>query len=328
VSDRVDVLVGSDERFVPGLVVTLRSLAERLDPARSARAFVLDSGITASSRRLVEDALAGTSVDPVWLDVDTAAYADLPVTHHFTAAVYAPLTFERLIPDDVGRLLKLDVDVLVRDDVGALWDTDLGGAVLGAVRDLWLWQVRPAYLPDHELDGVPAGVPYFNAGVQLVDVERWRTEDVGVRALTMKRERPDRFPLQDQALLNTLLWDQWFELPARWNMTHATYKFASAARSPLPDEFDDLRRDPGIVHFTTSRKPWLAACPHPFRAEWRAVWRRTAGPSQSSSEWSAAVHDTSPRSCVEAAVRRRALGSEAFWRVRPAVSRARARLTR
>ena len=65
-------------------------------------------------------------------------------------------------------------------NLSALWKTDLDGKVLGAVEDTLSPRLERR---DPELDKVPRVARYFNAGVLLIDLERWRKEYVTERAL-------------------------------------------------------------------------------------------------------------------------------------------------
>src|ERR1700754_1405959 len=95
----------------------------------------------------------------------------------------------------------MDVDTLVLGDLGELFTLDLGGRVLAAAiepSDPTLGS--PRGLEHHAEVGLPPDLPYFNAGVLVIDLDRWRADEVGVRAVEhVRRWAPDRM---DQDALN------------------------------------------------------------------------------------------------------------------------------
>src|SRR3546814_10949735 len=60
-------------------------------------------------------------------------------------------------------------------DIAALWNLSLGDKVLGAARNLF-------FVRHDDLD-LPAGADYFNAGVLLMNLKRWREADGTARLI-------------------------------------------------------------------------------------------------------------------------------------------------
>jgi len=95
-------------------------------------------------------------------------------------------------------------------------------------------------------------VPYFNAGVLIIDLDSWRRAHVGERALSfIAQYRP---ALMDQDALNAVVSGQWLELDPMWNTI--TYWFRSRSRQR---RYSALLRRARIVHYAGHRKPWLRA---------------------------------------------------------------------
>ncbi|KAG7093047.1 hypothetical protein E1B28_009341 [Marasmius oreades] len=192
--------------------------------------------------------------------------------------------------DAVGHLptewvLLLDSDILVRHDLGELWNLNLQGKMFAAVRDI-------GFPMGHE--GVQRG-PYFNAGVMLIDLAKFRTRLDSL--VEVVGERPQT-AYKDQDALNVFN-GEWQEIGVEWNATGlGTYaKMHAADRAAVwPNgELDKLKRSAKIVHFTGpvhpslsrvldkynqpwTSKPWgCAGAPgHPFASDWFAVLGRTA----------------------------------------------------
>ncbi|PIL36627.1 hypothetical protein GSI_00316 [Ganoderma sinense ZZ0214-1] len=181
----------------------------------------------------------------------------------------------------VDRVLYLDADVLVRGDLTGLWETDLGGKALAAAPDV----------------GVPIGhdaigrMPYFNAGVMLMDLTLMRKDLVSLYALGAEMENSQ---FRDQDALNVHFRDNWQAVSLKWNAqglgTYAKYHTPDRVALDL-----EAMANPSIVHFTgalhpslsavinpfvqpVTGKPWgyIGAPGHPYAEEWWEVCETTA----------------------------------------------------
>lgn len=101
---------------------------------------------------------------------------------------------------DCDKVLYLDIDVLVRDSLKPLWDTDLGDNWLGACIDLFV-ERQNAY---KQKIGMADGEYYFNAGVLLINLKKWRQHDIFKMACEWVEQYKDVMQYQDQDILNGL----------------------------------------------------------------------------------------------------------------------------
>ncbi len=170
-----------------------------------------------------------------------------------STATYRRAFLADLIPG-LDRILYLDADLIVRASLSDLWSTDLTGAALGAVVDPWMATIgaMSAAFPDG----------YFNAGVLLIDLAKWRDEQVSARFVDDIRRRrrsgeDPRAHSHDQTPLNEVLRGRWRALSPRWNFTtHLTPRLAGELAIPASD-YAAMAADPAIVHFLGSHKPWV-----------------------------------------------------------------------
>jgi hypothetical protein len=104
--------------------------------------------------------------------------------------------------------------------------------------------------------------PYFNTGVMLVDLRRWREEES--QAMKLAGEAGEKCQWYDQTVINYLLRERIGTLPEEWN-----WQIES-----LP-----VDRDISAIHFTTGKKPWLYLGPDVRFRIWRAYYALAAGSS-------------------------------------------------
>ena len=192
-------------------------------------------------------------------DVDTAGWNPI---------VLARLLPDRLLPEEVHRVIYLDGDTIVRRSLRPLWKTDMKGCAVGAAPEPTCSLRRKAAL------GL-AGKPYCNAGVLLIDLDAWRKQETGRQILDYYRENGGHLFANDQDAINGSQKDSLYILSGTWNYhnTYDIYRYRLLRKNcdyPVPSgrEVAAFRRNPHIVHFLGEERPWRAGCPHRFTGEY------------------------------------------------------------
>lgn len=182
-----------------------------------------------------------------WYDLDRSDMfrdiaARMPENKRLSNIVYARLMIDRLVGPDVERILYLDCDMLVREDVAELFALDLEGKAIAAVRDsIGVFITNRRDLKQNRDLFDPADY-YFNAGMVLIDVARWRDANIIGRMEAAFASGVMQRIYYDQDLLNLVFKDNWLKLPWRWNVVDARHAHDGV--------------DPAIVHYTGPTKPW------------------------------------------------------------------------
>lgn len=243
------------------LAVAVGSLAEH-HTSGDLTIYVIHDGFDADDRALV-DAVSGTH-HLRWIDADLTGLNRAHLPEHLPRAALFRLVAPALLPDDVERIVYLDADLIVTDDLHELLTAPLGDAALGAVRDAWIEVAGSPHGPPFSELGMAAEAPYLNSGVLVIDVARWKDEQIADQCLD--RLAQHRLPYADQCALNAVFEGAWAELPPRWNVQTATGTAASHDTDLIRLlAVQDALASPAIVHFT-GRKPWID--PTVVRGDW------------------------------------------------------------
>jgi lipopolysaccharide biosynthesis glycosyltransferase len=174
----------------------------------------------------------------------------------------------------LDRVLFLDADLLVLDDLSKLWNVNLGTSVLGAVADAAVPTCcAPRGVKAWREREIPPDTPYFNGGVLLISLARWR--ELRITELACEYFQTAAGPLDylHQEALNAVLPGRWHQLSRRWNLLASL-----DGRKHYRQEIGAWK-DPGIVHFAGRMKPWLAPIGGPFDALYRAELHQLRAPS-------------------------------------------------
>lgn len=166
--------------------------------------------------------------------------ADVP--HHMlrstqlTKAIYYRCYLAALLPSDVGKVLYLDSDTIVLKGIGSLYHRSMDGSTVAGALDL-----------NSESLGRNLDTPhYINSGVLLINLDRWRAEQVTARCIGWVAANPSLARLGDQCAINAVLKDQLQLIEPHWNcyVRLPTGKMSVAS--------------PSILHFIGLAKPWKA----------------------------------------------------------------------
>jgi lipopolysaccharide biosynthesis glycosyltransferase len=200
----------------------------------------------------------------------------LPGLRRLTRAAWLRLFLPETLPG-LRRVLYLDVDLVVQRSLHALWSMDLGSNWVAAVSDITDVTHSPAL---YRRVGFSRPEEYFNSGVLLIDLERFRRERVAEQALQFAADHPERVLLADQDPLNVVLRTHRLPLPLEWNVLAPIFEGGIVARE-FPFSEEQTRRaraQPAVVHYSGPWKPWHHRARHPLRHLYADYRKQTPWP--------------------------------------------------
>jgi lipopolysaccharide biosynthesis glycosyltransferase len=198
------------------------------------------------------------------LRVDSKPFQDFPTLagRHST---YFRLLIPDLIPDD--RCIYLDSDIFCACDLSDLANFETRDHPVALVPEAPI-EKSPDLLVFKRL-GERARGDYFNAGVSLINCERWRKENLKEQCFEFIADNQP--PYWDQSALNFVLHGRIAKLPKHYNRL-------SNVRSNWPFFRSPSNCSRHLVHFVDFPKPWsrFGRWVHPFGKLWWQAYRQTA----------------------------------------------------
>lgn len=265
-----------NERYAPGLAVTVLSLMEQKVDVRPVLLYVLADKLGPQTKlALVQSWPQELTVQ--FLAPSAERFSQCNMRDGVSPAVYFRLLLPECIPYE--RVLYLDSDLLIIRDIGELWDTDLRGSPLGAVQELGNPTVGDPYgLPGYHELHLPQNQPYINSGVLLMDLTQWRRACLSERVLAFCEHERKNTLYWDQDGLNAILGNQTLLLDPRWNVgLEALQRYCpwKADTKWKQETVALVKDDPWIVHFLL-KKPWEQRLEHLYAPLFEEYWERTA----------------------------------------------------
>lgn len=181
-----------------------------------------------------------------------------------TPEAYLRIVAPQNLPDDVDRMLYLDIDTLVVSDLSELFTLDIKSKIIAACTG-WCEPERKTML------GLDVCDSYFNSGVMLINIPLWKKYDISERTLRYINDYGKPLPRWDQDALNHVLKQKWEKLPGIYNtrfcgninFTPDLYKYLY---NIIMGNDESLKKDmlsqllcPKIIHYTGwgQCKPWF-----------------------------------------------------------------------
>ncbi len=223
-------------------------------------------------RRKIEALVKEANCNITFIAFDIKLVDGLKDCSYLGPAAYYRLFVPELINVKDDQILYLDSDVLVRGSVRTLLGTALNGNVVAARPVYWTdqWKKLCVSLKRSE------DIPYFNSGVMVIDLLKWRQENITEKTISFIREHPDRIRFADQCALNYVVGPSFKFLSPEWNVTMAYWQTKPTSDLDFA-EYEDIvaaKNNPLLVHYNGPSKPWHLSNTHPWKNAYISIRRR------------------------------------------------------
>lgn len=235
----INIALSTDETYAKYCIVAITSIKESQKDFEKINIFVLTKNLSLKTQKLFTD------LNTEKFKVNIINTANIDVSN-----LQINLPRERVLPDsayyrliaadllkDCEKLLYLDCDIIVKDSLLHLWQKDLSNYFFAAVKDTaGEFFLKEMNAPEHKKS-------YFNSGVLLINLKKWREESGLERCKGFVRNPYIKPRFNDQDILNfTFKDDEILFIDKKWNF-----------QQYFP------QKDVGncaIIHYVTPNKPW------------------------------------------------------------------------
>lgn len=166
---------------------------------------------------------------------------------------YCRLFLDKLLPEEVEKVLYLDGDVLNTGSLKELWNLDMGESSAAAVIDC----LGEKY---YELLGLEKNARYCNSGVILFNLDKWRKDCMGDKVRKYVHDNNGYVFFMEQTVFNAVMQGKIKILHPKYNtysmMQTMSYedlmKLRNVKRFYKKNEIEEAINNPILVHMTSS----------------------------------------------------------------------------
>ena len=279
----IHVIYASDDGYVRHLATSAKSLLDHLAD-EAVTLHILSNGISPESQRKLSEMVREKGQEIAFYELSDLESilrekAGTSRTGHFHVATMSRLLAGSILPEEIDRVIYLDSDTAVPGNIAELFHYDLQGNVIGMAGEPTIYPEIKEYL------GIGAKEPYFNAGVILFDLAKWREQGMEDKCFAFYRQMGEKISFADQDILNAVCRGQVQPLPQRFNFfsNFAWYHYGTLkkmapwyAHFETAEGYQKARKSPVVVHFAGDERPWIAGNRNYYRHIYEEHLAKTA----------------------------------------------------
>jgi lipopolysaccharide biosynthesis glycosyltransferase len=273
---KIDVVFSLDANYIQHFCVAITSLLEN-NLKNIERIFLITDIDKKQLVKTFSFILTKYYKTIVYLKIDDSIIKKFRVDSHISQAAYYRLFLPEILPNDIDKVLYLDSDIVVNEYLDSLFQLEFKSSTSkGNINELkctsgkdpeelYLFAVSEVRWQDlNRLQTIGlSGCKYFNSGVLLINLRKWRVENITKKLISIALNYKDKLKFHDQDVLNIAFENYWGELNYKFNTVNLDYL-----------EEKVYKKNYSIIHYTGGSKPWHFRNRHPLKAVyWYYLWK-------------------------------------------------------
>lgn len=215
----INIICASDNNYAVMLCAMLKSIEINHLTDEFISIYIIDNGIDKQNRDNIQRSIRSNKVELIWKNITddnsgilTTNNKNIDLKRH-----YSRLLMPYILPE-IEKVIYLDCDLLILDDLAELWKLNLDGFPIAAVQDNGLGRIGDGWqIPNYRELGLNPDSKYFNSGVLIIDLKKWRQENFSEQIIKCTEENIEHVVKWDQYGFNVIFQGRWKELKHEWN---------------------------------------------------------------------------------------------------------------
>lgn len=266
--DQVPIMLSCNNGYVKIASVLIESILKNSSNNHTYKIFILNTDITNENKQILVDQVSTNNnfeVDFINVERRMSKYKNLFIDRHLSLETYFRFLALELFPN-LKKILYLDCDMVVERDVYELFDVDMNDFSIVATKDV---DIISLYPKEDETDPevrenidnilcLENYTDYFQAGMLVFNLDKIRKKYDGKMLFDVACRRKWKF--QDQDVLNYLFNGDVLYTDMKWNTLYECFnrkeRVENYVKSELATEYISAKKNPWIVHYAGTPKPW------------------------------------------------------------------------
>lgn len=187
--------------------------------------------------------------------VDPKIFEDAPVTDRYPETIYYRLLAHEYLPENMHRILYMDVDILILNTLKPLYKMEMSGSLYAAASHSALTnnmteQFNKLRLGNYEAES------YYNSGVLLMNLDAIRETVKADDIFKYIKDNQLTLFLPDQDVLNALYGSQIIKIPDELYNYDARMSSIYTLLGNGKWDLDWVINNTVVLHFCGRDKPW------------------------------------------------------------------------
>lgn len=254
--NKINIVFASDNNYAQHTAVAMASVLVNTKVPQKIQFYLIDDEIQQENKEKITKTVQNLGGNIEFIKIKNSKLEDCYVSGELSRASYFRLDIANILGESIEKIIYLDCDLLVYDDIEKMWQLDMGGKPVAATCDLGIMASARVRKQKNKFIGLPFDAPYFNAGVLIMDLKKWRDGNYAEAIIALATQ--NKYPNHDQDALNKFFMNNWQEIPLRWDVIPPVFNlFLKIVTKPdLRKKAIEAKLNPAIFHYAGGYKPW------------------------------------------------------------------------
>lgn len=230
---------GIDNNFVRCMATSITSICKN-NPHRNFIFHIIGADLTYDSKQKINTLAKQLNTNIIIYEINVSYFKKLPTNIYSPVSTYFRFILPFVLPN-INKLFYIDADVICVNNADIFFDMPLDNNIIAAVPDSdWANTAQNKLLKLYNHT-------YFNAGILIIDIEKWNKFKTFEKSITHLLNSPKNFPYFDQDALNLVLTGKIKYISNYFNFTD----IANITKENISNII--------FVHYSAHPKPWFVS---------------------------------------------------------------------
>lgn len=232
--------------------------------------YLLSTDITNENARIIKEQCNKNNADFVLLNIEEKELELYDKIGPWSKYTFLKLLIPKILPENIDKVLFLDIDMVILDDLTSIYNSFSSIYAVAGVEDI------PAATMHKKRCNINSDSVYINSGFMIINVQKWKkVYKLNAFEKFIKNNIGKMDFINDQDVINYTFQNDIMKLPYRYNVTNLAFGIHNTLLKSFRHEWKAGRKNPAVIHFTNSRKPWIPEVCHPYKKEWLKYLNQT-----------------------------------------------------
>ena len=274
------VVYSSDDNYAQHTGVSIVSLLDNNKHFDDIHIYIIDNEISKVNKEKLIDIINNYGRRISFIDFNKyKSMLNLNMQWNISISSYARLFISSMLPDNVDKVLYFDCDTVIVNKIDELWNTDIKDYYVAGVADTVSSSTKSSV-------GIDRDGKYINAGMLLINLKKWREDNIQDKFIKFIDSYEGRVTHHDQGVINGVLQNNLKILKPNFNLMTVYYTmkrediisyYSIDSEFYSEDVIQEALLDPIYIHFTPgfTTRPWIKGCKHPKKELYLSYLEKT-----------------------------------------------------
>ncbi|MDR4983681.1 glycosyltransferase family 8 protein [Bacillus cereus] len=283
----LNVVYSADDNYAQHVGVSMLSLFQNNEHFTTINIYLIENSLSSHNKNKLKLICRQYNRNIQFMDFkELSEKMKLNIGNSISINAYARLFLTSLIKEPMDKVIYLDCDSVINSSLSDLWNIDINDHYVAGVCDTVSENTKLSVNMDiNDL--------YINSGMLLINLKRWRNENIEKKFIEFINLYDGRVFHHDQGAINGVLKGEILFLHPKYN---AMTPFFTMSRNEIMNyygiknyysevELREAMDAPVFIHYTPAfvNRPWVKGCKHPLTGLYKKYLEMT--PWKGSKQW-------------------------------------------